>query len=95
MGVVTSKGPASEAVQPRRGSPAGLCSRSAAGLGASPAENLRYCRQAGGRQTAVGKLSGGNRLNSTHAAPAKSERALGFSTVKPALRDTKKSGIGL
>lgn len=47
------------------------------------------------RWTLVGKLSGGNKLNSKHAASTKSEKALGLSTVKSALRVTKKSGIGL
>lgn len=117
MDVVTSKGPTSEAVRPRRAFPADLCSRSTTGLGASPAEHLRHCCRADlrrighhaktlvrqvsvrahsklfDRRTAVGKLSGGNKHNSKHAASTKSEKTPGRSTVKSALRVTKKSGI--
>ena len=45
--------------------------------------------------TAVAKLSDGNKLNSIHAASAKSEKAPGLSTVKSALRVNEKSGIRL
>ena len=51
MDVVTSKGPTSEVVRPRRAFPAGLCSRRTTGLGTSPAEHLRDCCRASIRRT--------------------------------------------